>query len=121
MKKIYEELAYAIGRKDEGTNIDLEEKIAKTSNKEAVKELIELTNDKKGNIRHDAIKVLYETGERNPELIIPFKKVFLEMLNHSDNCIKWGSMSALYAITKAKPELLANHLTEIVDRSEEHT
>lgn len=115
MATIAGQLANALGRNDEGPNIALAEKIARTSNKDAVKELVVLMNDKKTAIRHDAIKVIYETGERNPELIIPYKRDFLRLFNHSDNWMKWGAMSALYSIAKSKPELLAKNLTDIID------
>lgn len=115
MGKIAEQLANASGRKDEGPNIALADKIARTSNSGAIKELIILMNDNKAAIRHDAIKVIYETGERNPELVIPYKKDFLLLFNHPDNWMKWGAMSALYSISKSKPELLAKNLTEIIE------
>src|SRR5688500_13064998 len=110
-----DQLANALGRSDEAPNIALAEKISKTSNEKAVKELIMLMKDKKAAIRHDAIKVLYEIGDRKPELIIPFRKDFLALFHQSDNWLKWGAMSALFSIGKSKPELLTSHLTEIVD------
>lgn len=115
MVTIADRLANALGRSDEAPNISLAERIAKTSDANAVKELIILMNDKKSAVRHDAIKVLYETGDRNPQLVIPYKKDFLGLLHHTDNWMKWGAMSALYTIAKVKPELLAKHLPEIVD------
>lgn len=115
MATIAERLANALGRSDEAPNISLAEKIAKSSDAEAVNELIILMHDKKAAVRHDAIKVLYETGDRNPELIIPYKKDFLGLLLQPDNWMKWGAMAALFTIGKAKPGLLAKHLPEIVD------
>ena len=100
MVTIADHLANALGRNDEAPNIALAEKIARLSNQDAVRELVILINDKKAAIRHDAIKVIYEIGERKPELIIPYKKDFLFLLKHSDNWMKWGAMSALYAIAK---------------------
>ena len=111
---IEDQLANALGRKDEAPNIALAAKIAKASDKSGVKELIGLLH-KKAAIRHDAIKVLYEVGDLKPDLIIPFTKEFLALFNHSDNWMKWGAMSALYTISKVKPELIANHLSEVLD------
>jgi hypothetical protein len=115
MVSISGQLSNALGRNDEGPNIALAEKIARTSNKDAVRELVFLMNNKKTAIRHDAIKVIYETGERKPELINPYKKDFLQLLNHSDNWMQWGAMSALYAIAKFNPDLVAKNLPDIID------
>ena len=112
---VAEQLANALGRSDEGPNIALAEKISKTSNEKAVKELIMLIRDKKAAVRHDAIKVLYEIGDRKAGLIIPYKREFLELFHQTDNWMKWGAMSALFAISNSRPEMLAPHLTEVVD------
>jgi len=115
MGTIADQLANALGRNDEAPNIALADKIVRTSNANAIKELVILMNDKKAAIRHDAIKVIYEAGERQPELIIPYKKDFLLLFDHPDNWMKWGAMSALYSIAKSKPELLAKSLTDIIE------
>ncbi len=111
---VEDQLANALGRNDEAPNIALAEKIAKASDKNAVKALIALL-DKKTAIRHDAIKVLYEVGDRKPDLIIPYAREFLALFHHKDNWMKWGAMSALYTISKSKPELMVNHLPVILD------
>ena len=112
---VLNQLANALGRRDEAPNIALAEKISKTNNKNAVKELIGLMNHKAADIRHDAIKVLYETGERKPELITGYSNDFLKLLDHKDNWMKWGAMSALTVVSKVKAEAIAVHLTKILD------
>ena len=121
IKNIIEHLAHSLGSKTETANIALAEKISKTKDQEAVRELVTLLNHKTSGIRNDAIKVLYEIGERQPELITGYSKQFLAALDHKDNRIKWGAMSALSAICAAKPELLAGHLTSIVNAMDEGT
>lgn len=110
-----EQLACSLGRKDQEPNIALAEKISKASDKKAVAELIELITHASSAIRHDAIKVLYEIGERSPGMIIPYTKEFLKLFDQKDNWMKWGAMSALSAISHTKPDLVANHLTSILD------
>ncbi len=114
-KSTLEQLASALGRRDQEPNIALAEKISNASDSKAVAELIELMNHKNPAIRHDAIKVIYETGERNPQLIIPYSNDFLKLLDHKDNWMKWGAMSSLTEISKTKPDLIATHLTSILD------
>ncbi|HZV68713.1 MAG TPA: hypothetical protein VFG10_04185 [Saprospiraceae bacterium] len=114
-KSISEQLASSLGRKNQEPNIALAEKISKTSDKKAVEELITLMNHKTSSLRHDAIKVLYEIGERKSELIIPFSNEFLKLFDQKDNWMKWGAMSALSMISKTNPELIAKHLTVVLD------
>ena len=112
---ILDQLAHTQGRKDQEPNINLAVKICKTLDKKAVSELIDLMNHKTSAVRHDAIKVLYEIGERKPELITGYHKDFLKLLQHKDNWMKWGAMTALSVISNTKPELIANHLTTILE------
>ena len=77
---ILDQLAHSLGRKDQEPNIALAERICKTSDQKAVTELIVLMNHKSTPIRHDAIKVLYEIGERKPLFIIDYHKDFLKLL-----------------------------------------
>ena len=117
--KVIESLASSLGRPDEQPNIDLAVKISKSGNKEQVKELVDLLSDSKTAIRNDAIKVLYEIGERKGELISPYLKNFIEGLSHKDNRMKWGAMSALSAISNFKPELLGPHIVTVVNSMDE--
>ena len=114
-KSTLEQLASSLGRKDHEPNIALAEKISKNQDKKAVEELITLMNHKSSAIRHDAIKVLYEIGERKSELIIPYSKDFLKLFDQKDNWMKWGAMSALSMISNTNPELISKHLTSILD------
>jgi hypothetical protein len=116
---ILDHLACALGRADEQPNIDLAIKISKTGNKSQVAELIKCLENKKTAIRSDAIKVLYEIGERKSALIIPYLDKFMEALRHKDNRMRWGAMSALSAISKANPEALGPHMVTIVDSMDE--
>ena len=112
---IIDQLAHSLGKRDHEPNIALAERICNKSDQKAVAELIVLMNHKSTPIRHDAIKVLYEIGERKPQLIMDYHKDFLKLLDHKDNWMKWGAMTALSVISKTKPALIANHLSSILD------
>lgn len=114
-KSIVDQLAVALGRRDEVPNVQLAEKICQKGDTEAVRELIALLQHKSPGIRNDAIKVLYEIGERTPELIRSYVSVFVSALQAKDNRMKWGAMSALSAVSSAYPELLIVHLAEVVE------
>ncbi len=118
-KSVQDQLASALGHRDEKPNIDLAIKIARDGNMDQVTELISLVENKKAALRHDAIKVLYEIGERNPDMISKHIQVFLTALSHNDNRMKWGAMTALSSISKVHPQLLAPFLVDIVKAMEE--
>lgn len=120
-KAIVNQLAHSLGRRDEGPNIELAERISKKQDRVAVRELVSLLSDRSTAIRFDAIKVLYETGNRSPGLITEYLGEFLNALDHKDNRMRWGAMIALYVMSKARPELLFRHLTSIVDAMDNGT
>ena len=115
---IIEQLAHAMGRRDEIPNIDLAEKISKQNDKQAVLDLVNCLQHKTAAVRSDAIKVLYEIGKRKPEMIRGHYNDFLKALAHKDNRMKWGAMSTLSCISNTYPELLAKDLTTIVNAME---
>ncbi len=118
-KSIIDRLAHALGRRDEMPNIELAEKISEQNDKASVLELVSCLQHKSVAVRNDAIKVLYEIGERKPDLIVGHYSDFMKALSHKDNRMKWGAMSALSCLSKTHPELLARDLTTIVKAMDE--
>ncbi len=112
---LIDQLAYSLGRRDEAPNIALAQRIADAGDKSVIKELFALTNHQPVGIQYDALKVLYEVGARKPELINGYYKDFLYLLQHADNRIQWGAMTALSVISKSRPSLLSTHIVEIVE------
>lgn len=102
--KVIDQLAYSLGRRDEETNIELARKISATQNKVQVKELMQLLHHKNANILSDAIKVLYEIGETDPALISEHLNEFVALLDHKNNRLVWGAMTAINAITSERPD-----------------
>ncbi len=111
---IQDQLASSLGKSDEGPNIALAEKIVKKTDVIGMKDLIGLLMHKSGTVRNDVIKVIYEIAERNVDLVLPYTDTVLLLLDHQDNRMKWGAMSALSAISKTKPDLMAQHLLNIL-------
>jgi hypothetical protein len=110
-----QQLASALGRKDETPNLELAAKIAAEKDKQAVKELIDSLELKNKDIQNDAIKVLYETGAIDPELIAPYAPVFLDLLKHTNNRLQWGGMAALEAIVFENPSFIYKSIPSILD------
>jgi hypothetical protein len=107
-------LASALGRRDEAPNQKLAKEIAASSDKKAAKELVENLSNKDKNIQSDCIKVLYEIGERNPELISEYYDHFGRLLQSKNNRLAWGAMTALDTIAEVNPEGVYALLPRIV-------
>lgn len=111
---IADRLASALDRRDEAPNIALAEEIADKGDTRAVAELMDLLSTGSKALRHDAIKVLYEAGDRNPALIAPHRFAFVRLLETRDNRMLWGALTALAAIAPYDPDALAPHLDAIL-------
>jgi hypothetical protein len=109
-----EQLAYSLGRNDEEPNIELAKKLANNKNKKGIKEIVDGLNNSKAQIANDCIKVLYEIAEINPELVVEYTGIFIQLLK-SRNCrLIWGSMTALAKVTPLNPEEVYKNLDIIL-------
>ena len=111
---VADRLASALERNDERPNVALAEALAAAPDTEAVAELVALLTAGDKAQRHDAIKVLYELGERDPEQIAPHFEVFISLLTTRDNRMRWGVMSALAALAPIRQMQIFAHLDAIL-------
>ncbi len=92
-------LASSHHRTDEVLNQQLAQEIARTKDSAAICELVDHLASSSKDVASDCIKVLYEVGALEPELIAEYVDVFIVLLNNSNNRLVWGAMTALGAIT----------------------
>lgn len=111
---VLEKLASSLGRRDEVPNQKLAKQIADKKDKKAVQELVENLKNKNKDIQNDCIKVLYEIGECKPALIAEYANEFFALLNHKNNRLQWGAMTAINSITLANPKLVYASIAKIV-------
>lgn len=107
-------LASSLDRRDEVPNQELAKQIASKKDKKSVKELVENLNNKSKDIQNDCIKVLYEIGEINPSLISDYAKEFIGLLDHKNNRLQWGAMTAINTITLENPKVVYGSLVKII-------
>ncbi|MGH9929802.1 MAG: hypothetical protein ACREA9_11330 [Pyrinomonadaceae bacterium] len=110
---VIDKLACSLGRRDEVPNQELAQQILKSRNTKAVKDLVENLAIKDKNIQSDCIKVLYEIGEHQPELIADYDNEFLALLESRNNRLVWGAMTALDHIASVKPKAILKSLRTI--------
>lgn len=112
---VIEALSTSLKLKIQDPNIALAKEIVNSNNETGVLELINELGNKK--LASDCIKVLYEIGYLDPNLIQKYANVFLALLQHKDNRLQWGAMTALAQITKINPEYAITNLNEIINTS----
>ena len=109
-----EKLACRLGRNDEAPNIKLAEELYRNNDAAGIKEVVDGFIGADRAIASDCIKVLYEVGERKPELITEYVDEFISHLRSKNNRLAWGSMTALGKIAELTPEPIFSRLSLIV-------
>ena len=113
-----ERLACMMGRNDETPNIELAEYLCRNGEENGIKEIVAGFNGKDKAVASDCIKVLYEIGERAPELIGGYADDFIRGLKSSNNRLVWGSMTALAKIAAIAPRPIYERLGEVISAYE---
>jgi hypothetical protein len=108
-----DKIAYFQNRHDEVPNQELARELADTKDKASLREIAANLWNQNPNIQSDCLKVLYETGYLNPELIADYWNDFLKLLHSKNNRLVWGSMIALSTIAALRADELYQHLDEI--------
>jgi len=111
---IIDKLSSSLNRRDEVPNVELAKSIAIAKDKNGIKMLIGHLQDKNKDIQSDCIKVIYEIASLNPELIAPYAKELVALLDTKNNRLQWGAMTALNAITTQAPEVIYSALAKII-------
>ena len=111
-------LASALERHDERPNVELAEALVARPDKAAIAELAGALSTGSVAVQNDAIKVLYEIGERAPALVVPHAGVFLALLESRNNRNVWGAMAAIDTIAAARPGDVAAALSDILDAAD---
>jgi len=113
-----ERLACKMGRNDEAPNIELAEELCRSNDTAGIQEIAEgfMGTDKA--VANDCIKVLYEIGERKPELIAGYVNEFISRLHSKNNRLAWGSMTALAKIAEIAPGPIFEKLPAVISACE---
>ena len=106
-------IAYLQNRRDEVPNQELAKELAETKNKKGIKEIAENLWNRDKNIQFDCVKVLYEIGYVDPDLIADYVDDFLKLLKNKHNRLVWGGMLALSTIAGLRPKEIYENLEAI--------
>jgi HEAT repeat protein len=111
---VLDRLASALDRNDERPNVELAEALVAKPDKKAIAVLADTLSTGTVAVQNDAIKVLYEIGERAPELVAPHAEAFFALLKSKNNRNVWGAMSAIDTIAGVKAKDVAARLKDIL-------
>ncbi len=115
---ILNRLASLQNRRDEVPNQELAHDLSTKRDKAGIREIAENLWNKDKNIQADCIKVLYEIGYIEPELIAGYAEDFIKLLKSKNNRLAWGAMIALSATAKVDPDTIFKNL-DAVKKSKE--
>lgn len=111
-----ERLACKNGRNDEELNILLAQYICEKADLSCVLEIVEGVMGKEKAVANDCIKVLYEIGERKPELIQEYVPEFISLLKSPNNRLVWGAMTSLACVAPLKAKEIFDNI-EVVKKA----
>lgn len=111
-------LASSLGRRDEVPNQELARDLASNKDKAGIREIAENLWNKDKNIQADCIKVLYEIGHLEPELIEDYTEDFAKCLKSKNNRLVWGGMTALVEVAKVLPAAVFKYV-ELIKKAKE--
>jgi hypothetical protein len=110
---ILNRLASLQNRRDEVPNQELAHDLASRKDKTGICEIAENLWNKDKNIQADCIKVLYEIGYIEPELIASYAQDFIKLLKSKNKRLAWGAMIALSAVAKVDPDTIFKNLDAV--------
>jgi hypothetical protein len=116
-----EKIAYFQNRRDEVPNQLLAKELAGKKDKDGIKEIVANLENKNKNIRSDCLKVLYEIGYRDPNLIVDYVNNFLKLLKSNDNRMVWGAMIGLAAIADQRSNEIWAQIDNVIQVTESGT
>ncbi|MCR4437838.1 MAG: hypothetical protein QHJ34_02185 [bacterium] len=98
--------------RDEVPNQELTKELAQAQDRAGIREIAEGLCHDNPNVQSDCIKVLYEVGYLNPEVIAEYVDDFLNLLKSRNNRLVWGSMIALSTLAGIKAETVFSRIEE---------
>jgi len=107
---VLDRISYFQSRRDEVPNQALARELAAAKDKKGIGEIAANLKHPERRVQSDCLKVLYEIGYLEPELIADYVDEFLKLLPNRHNRLVWGSMIALSTIAGLRSDQLFAHV-----------
>jgi len=95
-------------------NQELARELAETENRDGIREIAQNLWHKNKSVQSDCVKVLYEIGYINPDLISGYIDGFLKLLKSKTNRMVLGGMIALATIAENKPAEIWAKINDVI-------
>ena len=102
-------------------NKELAKELADTKNLTGIDEIAKNLWRKNKSVSSDCLKVLYEIGYINPDLISEYVDEFLNLLKSKINRMVWGAMIALATIAERKSAEIWTNINDVTNAVENGT
>jgi hypothetical protein len=112
---VLDRIAFFQNRRDEVPNQQLAKDLAETQDRLGIREIAQNLQHKNMSVQSDCLKVLYEIGYLNPDLIADYVTAFLGLLKSKNNRMVWGAMIAIATIADKKPKEIYKQLDLVTD------
>jgi hypothetical protein len=106
-------IAYYQNRRDEVPNQELARELAARKDRKGIREIAANLWNENLEVQSDCLKVLYEIGYLQPELVALYTEDFLKLLHNRNNRLVWGAMIALATVAHLKADVIYPHAEEI--------
>jgi hypothetical protein len=116
---VLNQIAYFQDRRDEVPNQELAHRLAETQDRAGIQEIAGNLRNDNAAIQSDCIKVLYEIGYLDPQLIASYAAYFLDLLHSRHNRLVWGSMIALSTIAGPAADAIDPRRAEVMRAMEQ--
>ena len=103
---VLQKIAFFQRQRSELPNQELARELAQTRDQADIQEIADNLWNREPNIRSDCLKVLYELGYLEPDLIAGYADDFLRLLTDRNNRLVWGAMIALSTIASLQADRL---------------
>lgn len=111
-------LAHARDRRDEEPNVQLAAELAGSKDVDGIARVAEIAITGSRPAQNDAIKVLYEVGARNADLLRPHVRCFLQLMQSRNNRMVWGALTALAQLARVDADPIAANLDAILEAAD---
>ncbi len=102
-------------------NKELARELAETENEDGIREIAQNLWHRNKSVQSDCLKVLYEIGYINPDLISGYADEFLKLLKSKNNRMVWGAMIGLATVAEKKPAEIWANINDVIKAVENGT
>ncbi len=116
---VLNQIAFFQDRRDEVPNQEIARRLAETEDRAGILAIAASLWDENPNVQSDCVKVLYEVGYLDAQLIVPYATDFLDLLRSRHNRLVWGGMIALSTIAGPAADAIDPRRGEIMRAMEQ--